>query len=378
MTLDRRTPVTFALLLVLAACGPRDQAANAAAEDDEEDNPPVPVETAAPTRGDIFAVYTGTAAIEAFAEADVLAKVAGEVIEIRAEEGDDVNKGDVLARLDGDRLRLTLRETEARLRKLERDYERNLDLSKRGLISEGDFENIKFEMEALKASFNLASLELDYTQIRAPIDGVVSERYIKLGSTLSVNDPVFRVTSLDPLVAYMFVPEREFRNIAEGQAVGIDIDAVDGAPLFADVTRVSPIVDPATGTFKVTIEIHDDQRRIKPGMFARIGIIYDTHANALQVPRSAIVEGLEEPGVFVVEDGIAVRRTVRTGFANRGMIEVVEGLDDDDQVVVVGQVGLKADARVNVISDPDEHEKAEASAAEGVSPSEEADDAATD
>lgn len=378
MRFDRRTPVTLALLLVLAACGPKDEAADATAEDEKEDSPPIPVETAKPSRGDIYAVYTGTAAIEAFAEADVLAKVAGEVIEIRVEEGDDVRTGQVLARLDGDRLRLELRETEARLRKLERDYERNLDLSKRGLISEGDFEKIKFEMEALKASFNLASLELDYTQIRAPIDGVVSERYIKLGSTLSVNDPVFRVTSLDPLVAYMFVPEREFRNIEEGQAVGIDVDALRGDPVIARVTRVSPIVDPDTGTFKVTIEIHDQQRRIKPGMFARIGIVYDTHVNALQVPRSAIVEELDEPSVFVVEDGKAVRRTVTTGFANRGRIEIVDGLDDDDRVIVVGQVGLKANARVNVINDPAERGEPETSVAGDGAPSAEADNAATD
>lgn len=376
MKFDRRTPVTLALLLVLAACGPGDQDAEGGNE--EEESPPVPVETANPSRGDIHAVYTGTAAIEAYAEADVLAKVAGEVVEIRVEEGDDVSKGQVLARLDGDRLRLELRETEARLGKLERDYERNLDLSTRGLISEGDFENIKFEMEALKAAFNLASLELDYTQIRAPIDGVVSERYIKLGSTLSVNDPVFRVTSLDPLVAYMFVPEREFRNIGEGQRVGIGIDALEGGPVFAEVTRVSPIVDPQTGTFKVTIEIHDEIRRIKPGMFARIGIVYDTHANALQIPRSAIVEDLEEPSVFVVEDGTAVRRTVTTGFADRGMIEVVEGLDDSDEVIVVGQIGLKPDAHVQVINGTGDREEAETSVAEGGAATEEAGNAATD
>ena len=110
-------------------------------------------------------------------------------------------------------------------------------------------------MEALEASYNLARLELDYTQIRAPIDGVVSERYLKLGNTIKAGDPVFRVTGFDPLVAYMFVPEREFRQIAAGQPVHISVDALRSAPVVATVTRVSPVVDATTGTFKITIEL---------------------------------------------------------------------------------------------------------------------------
>lgn len=350
MTLVRRGPAVLALLLLLAGCGPRDGADKGGDEDGDEESPPVPVETSQPSRGDIYAVYSGTAPIEAFEEADVIAKVAGEVREILVEEGDAVEQGQVLARLDGDRLRLELNESAARLRKLQRDYERNVDLSEKGLISEGEFEKIKFDMEALKAAHNLARLELDYTQIRAPIDGVVSERYIKLGNTLAVNDPVFRVTGFDPLVAYLHVPEREFSKISAGQMVGIDIDALAGPPVIASVTRVSPIVDPQTGTFKITIEIRDDSRRIKPGMFARIGVVYDSHQNAMQVPRSALIEELGGTSVFVVADGKAVRKDVDTGYSDRGMIEIISGLGNDDQVVVVGQLGLKDGADVNVIN----------------------------
>ncbi len=335
--------------LLLGACQQGDHNGDG---DEEEDSPPVPVETSSPVRGDIYAVYSGTAPIEAFAEADVIAKVAGEVREVLVEEGDDVEKGQVLARLDGDRLRLELNESQARLRKLQRDFQRNQELKQKGLISEGDFEKIQYELEALQASYNLASLELDYTQIRAPIDGVVAERYIKLGNTIKVGDPVFRVTSFEPLVAYLYVPEREYRQLAPGQPVAIDIDALGGQRIISSVTRVSPVVEPGTGTFKVTIEITDEARRIKPGMFARMSIVYDRHANALQVPRSAIVEEIGTTSVFVVENDVAVRKPVETGFSEEGMIEIVSGLDDDDQVITVGQVGLKADSRVNVINQP--------------------------
>ena len=89
------------------------------------------METANPTRGDILAVYSGTAPIEAFADATVIAKVGGEVQAILVEEGDDVESGDVLARLDGDRLGLEMDQAEANLRKLQRDYQRNVDLNER-------------------------------------------------------------------------------------------------------------------------------------------------------------------------------------------------------------------------------------------------------
>ena len=266
MKLHRISASAFACLFLLSACQPNGEEP----KKDEEEAAAVPVETSLPVRGDVYAVYSGTAPIEAFAEADVIAKVEGEIREILFEEGDEVKEGQVLARLDGDRLRLELNESSARLRKMERDFERNKELREKGLLSEGDFEKLRYDLEALRASYNLASLELDYTQIRAPITGVVAERYAKIGNTIRVSEPAFRVTSLDPLVAYLHVPEREYQQIDAGQAVAIDIDALDGQRLMATVTRVSPVVDPETGTFKITIEIRDNERRIKPGMFGRI------------------------------------------------------------------------------------------------------------
>ena len=346
MKLYRIGLAAFGCALLLSAC---QQGGNT--EDEQEDEvAPVPVETSQPVRGDVYAVYSGTAPIEAYAEADVIAKVEGEVREILVEEGDEVNAGDVLARLDGDRLRLELSESRARLDQMRSDFKRNRDLREKGLLSEGEFEKLRYDLEALEASFNLASLELDYTRIRAPIDGVVSERYVKIGNTIRVGDPAFRVTSLDPLVAYLHVPEREFRKIEAGQPVAIDIDALAGQRVIATVTRISPIVDPDTGTFKTTIEIRDEERRIKPGMFGRMSIVYDVHENALQIPRSAVVEDMGNQTVFVIEDDKAVRRIVTTGFGNDGMIEIIDGLSDDDAVVTVGQVGLKPDAKVTVIN----------------------------
>jgi membrane fusion protein (multidrug efflux system) len=353
MKLHRISSAAFACALLLGACQQGGEA-EAEAKEDEEEVAPVPVETGRPVRGDVYAVYSGTAPIEAYAEADVIAKVEGEIREILVEEGDEVEEGQVMARLDGDRLRLELNESRARLRKMQRDVERNEELRERGLLSEGDFDKLRFDLEALQAAYNLASLELDYTQIRAPIDGVVSERFVKLGNTIRVGDAAFRVTGLDPLVADMHVPEREYRRIKAGQPVAIDIDALSGQETLAAVTRVSPIVDPDTGTFKITIEIRDPERRIKPGMFGRFHIIYDQHVNVLQIPRSAVVDDMGSEYVFVVEDDKAVKRVVQTGYGESGMIEIVSGLTGEDDVIIVGQVGLKADAAVVVINASEE------------------------
>jgi membrane fusion protein (multidrug efflux system) len=351
MKLFRIGSIAFACVLLLIACQQGDDAGDASVE--EEEMPPVPVETSVPVRGDIVATYTGTAPIEAFAEADVIAKVDGEVRELHVEEGDRVEKDQILATLDGDRLRLELSESQARLGKLQRDYQRNQELQEKGLISEGDFEKIQYDLEALEASFNLASLELDYTQIRAPISGVISERYLKLGNTIKTGEPVFRVTSLDPLVAYMHVPEREFRQIAAGQPVYIEVDALTEASVVASITRVSPIIDPETGTFKITIELDGTAEGIKPGMFGRMNIVYDKHENTLLVPRSAIIETASDKFVFVVENEIGIRKTVETGFSGNGMVEIISGLGDGENVITVGHVGLKNEASVVVVNSTD-------------------------
>jgi membrane fusion protein (multidrug efflux system) len=336
------------LAVLFAACR---QGADDKDAESEEDVAAIPVEIATPTRGDIFAVYSGTAPIEAFADAQVIAKVGGEVRQIYVEEGDDVVSGQVLLRLDGDRLRFEAQQAEANLLKLKRDFQRNLDLKDRSLISPGDFEKIQYEMEALQATANLAKLELSYTEIRAPIDGVVSQRYVKVGNTIETGAPTFQITSLEPLVSYLHVPEREYRRIERGQTAGIAVDALQGTRFTGTVARISPVVDPLTGTFKITIEVSDSSRRLKPGMFGRIRIVYDRHENVLQIPRNAIIQEAGEPAVFVVDDDTAQRRVVRTGYIEGGRIEIVEGLTDNEQFVLVGQTGLRDGSKVSIIND---------------------------
>jgi membrane fusion protein (multidrug efflux system) len=344
-------PMAVLSATMMVACSQGGEGEEKSAEEDA--TPAIPVEVAKATRGDIYASYSGTAPIEAFEDAEVIAKVGGEVREILVEEGDDVVAGQLLARLDGDRLRFEVAQSEANLQKLKRDFQRNVDLKGKGLVSEGDFDKIQYEMQALEASYNLARLELGYTEIRAPIDGVISERYIKLGNMIDAGTPAFQVTSLEPLVSYLHVPEREYRNLEPGQTATLEIDALQNAPFTGTVARVSPTVDPETGTFKITIEVSDSSRRLKPGMFGRISIVSDMHADALRIPRNAIIDDDGVSTLFVIDGDQARRRTIETGYTEDGSVEVLDGLSDEEVFVVVGQASLKEGTRISIINAPD-------------------------
>jgi len=346
-----RSLVAILCLTVLAACDNGSaNTAGADKKDDKDETLPVPVEVLTPFRGDVFAMYSGTASLETEEEALIVAKVGGEVTELLVEEGDRVKAGDVLARLDGDRLRLEMQRALANLKKLEQEYDRNVELHEKGLVSAGAFEGIKYELDALKAAYNLARLEYSYTDIRAPIDGVITERFIKVGNTISANDQAFQITDMDPLLSYLFVPEKEFRRLKPGQPARMTVDATPGEEFQASILRISPVVDPETGTFKVTLAVVDPSGRLKPGMFGRFQIVYDKRENVLLVPRMAVLEDETQKSVFVVEDGVARRRAIQTGYSMGENIEVIQGLSGDETVITLGQTGLKDGAEVTVIT----------------------------
>jgi membrane fusion protein, multidrug efflux system len=340
------------LLIALASIALHGCGKGTAKEDAESAVAAIPVQVDVPSRGEMLAVYAGTAPLQADQEATVVAKVGGEVREIVVEEGDRVAAGQVLARLDGDRLRFELQQTEVNLRKLEREYQRTLELFNRKLVASANVDNARSEMEWLKAARDLARLNLGYTEIRAPIAGVVSARHIKVGNTINVNDRTFQVTDLDPLIAEVHVPEREFAKLRAEQATSIVVDALAGATFTGRVQRISPTLDPATGTFKATIEVLDPKRELKPGMFARVGIVLERRTAALRIPRGAIVEAEGAPTVFVANGDKAEQRSIKTGLTNAGLIEVVEGLSGEERIVVVGQNGLKSGSAIRLIAEP--------------------------
>lgn len=369
----------FSLLAV--GCGNRDSAKDKA----NEAVALVPVETAVAATRAIDASYSGTATLEADREADVVAKTSGVLLKLLIEEGDTVRQGQVLARLDDASPRLNLAKSEATLRKLEADYRRADEMFGKKLLSLEEHDKIKFDLDNQRAVHDLARLELSYTQVVAPIDGVIGKRLVKEGNLIQVNQPLFHIVDFDPLLGVLNVPERELNTLKPGQAVSMVVDALPAQRFPGVIDRVSPVVDAASGTFRVTCRFDAQARVLKPGMFGRIDVVYDRKQDALAIPRSALIEEDGETAVYVVvqapqqapdqakegkgpkpEDAApknpqdvaqilarqAQRRVIHTGFADGEYIEVREGLKPGDHVITVGRNAVRDGTLIQIIDAP--------------------------
>ena len=316
---------------------------------DKSDVAAIPVEVSLVGTGDIAAYFSGTATLEAEGDASVVAKVGGVVKQILVEEGSYVKAGQVLAKLDDEKLAVQLAQAEANLNKLENDFRRHEELFNKKLVSAEVYQRAKFEYESQKAAFEMTKLDHDYASIRAPISGVVAQRMIKVGNMVLANTPTFRITDFDPLLAVLHVPEREMSKLRVGQPASLTVDAINGTDFTGRIARVSPVVDPTTGTIKVTVEVRDPSRQLKAGMFGRVNIVHDVHTNTLLVPKGAVIAEDAESAVFVVQDSVAYRKLVKTGYVNGANIEVLEGLKAGEKIVTTGQGSLKDSSKVEIV-----------------------------
>ena len=307
---------------------------------------PVPVEVTAPVRADIFATYQATATIETDSDAPVLARVGGEVVELLVEEGDRVTAGQVLARLDGERLRLEMLSAKAELDLVQGEFDRYVDLAERGLVSAAMYDGLKYDVDALHAAYELAKLNYDYSAIRATIAGVVSSRDIKLGQNITQNDVAFRITDNSELLAYLQIPQSELTKISAGQNAVLNVDSMPELDFDAKIIRISPTIDTRNGTFRATAVIDNAAGELVPGMFARFTIAYEKHEEALLIPGIAVVEEDNETSVYVVENGAVERRIVETGIRDDRHVEILSGLEEGEEIVVIGHSALRDGSKV--------------------------------
>ncbi|MEQ9561428.1 MAG: efflux RND transporter periplasmic adaptor subunit, partial [Woeseiaceae bacterium] len=248
---------------------------------------PLPVEIATPEVADIYATYETTAKIEADAEAPVIARAEGQIIDILVEEGDAVSAGQVLARLDGERNRLQMLQAKANLEKATRAYDRQVNLREKGLVSVASLEGLKFDVELLTATYELSKLNYEYTMVRAPISGVIATRLVKTGSHINNGDQLFAISDTSKLVAYLKIPQTELAKFSAGDRAEVQVDSMHGVTFDATIARISPTIDARNGTFRATAYMNNDGGELAPGMFGRFSIAYEKHSDALLVPRTA-------------------------------------------------------------------------------------------
>lgn len=338
-----------ALLVFISFTACNNNGDNNGENEDNDSTLVIPVEAVFVERGDISAYYSNTATLEAEQEAMVVAKVRGIIEEIMVEEGDRVEAGQVIAKIEDDQYRIEAERAKSTMDRLYNDYQRNKELFEKNLIAAETYENSRYEYEAQKAAYELAKLNQEHTSIRSPISGVISERLVKRGNMIGTDQNMFKVTDFDPLQAILYVPEHEMAKIDKNQRAELTVDALPGQTFKGHVERISPIVDPATGTFKVTVYIDEKGTRLKPGMFGRLKIVYDTRSNTTMIPKVAVINEDQQQSVFVVKDSVAYKKMIRTGYINGSNIEVLEGLDDGEMVVTTGQGSLQDSTRVNIV-----------------------------
>lgn len=341
--------LSLCALLILTSCGSEDSS-NVQNVADTDTLVTIPVEAGKAERGSVSAYYSTTATLEAEDEADVVAKTNGIIREIFVEEGKYVTAGTPLLQLDDTQYKLEVERADANVKRLESDFNRNKAMFEQNMVSAEVFDRAKYEYESQKATLELARLNLEYTTVRAPISGVVSERMVRTGNMVVPNQAVFRVTTMDPLKAILHLPEHEMQKIKAGQPVLMEIDAVPGVTFQGSVERVSPVVDRTTGTFRVVALVRDQQNRLKPGMFARVRVVYDTRNETLVIPKLAVINDGGRNSVFVVNDSLVQKRSVTLGYANGTKVEVINGLLDGDVVITVGHNSLRDSTRVEIIN----------------------------
>ncbi|MCT9000158.1 efflux RND transporter periplasmic adaptor subunit [Chelativorans intermedius] len=300
---------------------------------------------------------TGT--VVAWEDLPVSTEIAGLAItEVPVEEGDRVEEGQLLARLNDIQLRTqieqqkaSIAEAEATLEAARAELRRGQELAARNAISRQDLEARATAAKTAEARLGVARAGLSrleaqraQTRILAPADGYILEESAVIGQVVQTGAPLFRIVREGRLEVEAKVPEGDLFDIASGQPVRVTDPA--GRAIEARVRTIAPLVDPRTRLGTVHVALPPDTG-LKPGMFARVEIATD-QAVALAVPQKAVIWRNGRNAVFTVQEGTASLRPVETGIESDGWIEIGEGLAPGDRVAVAGAAFLKDGDRVRV------------------------------
>lgn len=350
------TLLLLTLALTMSACSRDDDSrtwAEGAPLDEERKEEAVPVDVVALERGTIESTLRFSATLEAERDVRVFAEAQRRVVELRVEEGDAVRAGELLIRLQDDAQRSALNKAEIELRQATREHERQKSLFEQSLVSEQVFNDAALLFDQAEIAVEDARRNLAYTEVRAPFSGIVTERMVNVGDYVTLNQPLFRVVDFDSIVARIYVPEKELPALVTGLDARLTAEAIGGVSFVGTVDRISPVVDPGTGTVKVTVAT-PRQEGLRPGMYVEVELVTAVHEDALLLPKRAVVYDNDQLFVFRLGEGRRVER-----IKIERVLEDVESIEpggeilDGDRIVVAGQASLKDGALVRLPGDPD-------------------------
>ncbi len=330
------------------------------------DRSAIPVNVAPAIRRQIADYLETNGSLEAENEVDIVARTTGPIVELNVEEGDFVRAGQVLARIDAAEIQAQLGIARVNLAEAQLSWNRAQDSYREEVISQEAYDLARSTYDGAAAQIVGTKILLDYTVIRAPFDGLIIERVVKNAEHVGANARLFRLSDFDPLLCPIQLPEKDLPRLSLGQPSYLTVEAYPGERFPARVLRISPIVDAATGTVKVTLAV-EGRNLLRPGMFASVYVQTDLHEDAVVIPKQALVLESVADTVYVVneaaEDGpMAERRELRLGFEESDALEVLAGVEAGEQIVVIGQDGLSDQTPVLVLGREEQEAPLEPSA----------------
>lgn len=307
------------------------------------------VETALIRRGSIVQRISAPGSILARREARIGAEVRGLLTEIYVDEGSRVEQGDPLFQIDPGIYRLALSRSKAALdragaerRQLEHDLARGRALHEKNVMAEQETDRIASGLEVAEAAERevgeavaMAQRDLDRTTVRAPFAGSITRRLVDEGTTALVQPQtiVLILQETHELEAIATIAEVHFANIRTGDVALLHVDGL-ALPIATRVDAVGDSIDPATRTFRVRMLVSNPEYRLKAGLFARVEILPKAKSQVLLAPRGALRSQEGRTHVLVLRDGYAIQTPIEIGLISEDAVEVLTGLNVDDEVVV--------------------------------------------
>jgi membrane fusion protein (multidrug efflux system) len=317
-------------------------------DDKEKAKEPPVVAVATAEHGPISAFTTSAANLVAEDEVKILAEADGVVLRLHVEEGHEIRAGQPLAKINPTDAALALTKAELALGNAQNTLDRSERLSEASLVSDQDLEKARFERDLARQTLAEARRTLEKTTVTAPFAGKVTVRKVQPGQTVKKGDELFTVADFDPLVARIFLPEREVLDLRVGQTVRLALRAREDTRFEGRIRQISPVVDTGSGTVKVTVEAVQPPPSVRPGAFVTVDVLRESRPQALLVPRQALIRELSDTYVYVADGGVARKRTVSLGLEEAGNVEITSGLKAGERVIVSGQGGLRDQAPIVV------------------------------
>ncbi len=275
------------------------------------------------------------------------AEVAGRIVRIRAEIGDSVQKGQVLAEIDAGDYASEVRRLEAQALTQKRLAERHRELAAKGFISPTQLESTEAQNVAAQEQHVRAARNLARTRIVAPVGGRIEQRLVSEGDWIELGKPVFQISASEALRVRLPFPESAAARIAPGQKVLLSTPAAPGKAVEGRIAQLRPQVGGSSRAFDAIVEVKNPGGW-KPGASVNGEVIVETHANAVTVPEISVVLRPAGAVVYVVADGKARQRVVKAGSKGNGLVEILEGVAAGETVALDGAGFLTDQAAVTV------------------------------